>query len=216
MRRAHACAAVLAHAADTLCSFASRVAARGCAAAAATAASSAAPMCAATAGAAPPPEPRAAPILGEVPQPLVASGRSFWLDFDMAALPPEYRFDALEPHYRELPVIYAALRRDAGLGVTGSWASRKLRATNLVPGLLDSLPFKQAPIHLVLPTAQLHSTWRPLQASFPNQLCLLHVVEFDEALSLNDHAQEVAARVERGWAPTPLHTFQASLCCPLA
>ena len=148
------------------------------------------------------------PIVGEVPKAAMSSGRSFWLDVDQTKVPAEYRFDSLPSHNEELPVLFAAFRHTLAVPEQGTWASRQLRASGLMPALLDSLPHKQAPKRLVVPVAQITTAFQRWGAAFTNALFLLQIVPMDDLAAFNMPAADYAALEQRGWQPTPLHTFQ--------
>jgi hypothetical protein len=151
------------------------------------------------------------PLIGEVPASVVRTGERFWLDVDQHTVPKEYRHDVTPVHYKDLPILFSALRSSLQVPATGTWASRKLRNSGLTPALLDSLPFNQAPIRLLLPTAQISTAFRLFGASFTNAMFLLQVVPLDELGVFNQPEAEALALAERGWKPRVLHTFQVRL-----
>jgi hypothetical protein len=144
------------------------------------------------------------PILGELP---VSSGPNFWLQRDQSFVPLQYRHEEFPSHYQDLPVIFASFREETNVPL-GSRAARRLRALNWTPGLLDSLPRKQAPLHLVMPTAQIHAVHRACGQSFQNRMCLLNIIPLEELSILNEHKDDVQNMVEKGWNPTVWHSFQ--------
>ena len=148
------------------------------------------------------------PIIGEVPKPVLDTGEPFWLGADQSSVPEQYRHDTFPAHYGNLPTLHAAWREDAGFRKQGSWASHKLRRLGLMPAVLSDLPVSQRPRPLVLPSAQISTAFRHFGASFPNLLCILHIVQLEDLVMFNMKDVDAQAAAERYGLPTPLHTFQ--------
>jgi hypothetical protein len=151
------------------------------------------------------------PLIGEIPAVRVLTGERFWLDTDQRTVPKEYRHDECPTHYQSLPILFAAFRSSLPLPPVGTWASRKLRNSGLTPALLDSLPCKQPPVRLVMPTAQVSTAFRQFGASFTNAMFLLQILPLDELGVFNQPEAEALDLAERGWRPRVLHTFQVGL-----
>lgn len=145
--------------------------------------------------------------MGELPVEALRQGTLFPGPEGQAHVPELYRHATYPAHYKSLPVLYAADRAETGVPL-GTWGSRKLRKQGLLPGILDSLPHRQAPRHLVYAYGPMSAAYESRGASFENQLCLLQLIGLDELQLLNQPRDVVLSMVSSGWKPTPAATFQ--------
>lgn len=147
------------------------------------------------------------PIIGAIPPTVPAQNPQFWLDLDLNQVPERFKPGQLQPNVQSLPYIFASFRQDLGLR-PGSRYSRKLRGHGFVPGLLESLPLRQPPVHLVHSKGQMESLIRSIGTNLSCQLSILHIIAPEELAKLNMHEQDVREMLSQGWQPLIYHSFQ--------
>lgn len=147
------------------------------------------------------------PIIGGIPPSVTAQHPQFWLEFNNDKVPDRFQPGELHRNVERLPFIFSSFRKDLGLR-PGSRYSRKLRSYGFIPGLLDSLPMKQPPVHLVHAKGQMESMIRTLGTNVSCQLSILHIIAPDELAKLNMHEHDVREMLSKGWQPSIHQSFQ--------
>lgn len=147
------------------------------------------------------------PVIGAIPPAVPVDNPKFWLDINLDRVPDRFKPGQLRQNIESLPYIFASFRQDLGLR-PGSRYSRRLRSHGFIPGLLDSLPVKQAPIQLVHAKGQIESLVRAIGTNILCQLSILHIVDPAELAKLNRHEYNVREMLLQGWQPKIYHSFQ--------